>query len=165
VLIGDIESVGPRAEIPELVCYYSDQERELLRVKPGLTSVSKVRERENSRFVKFSRCGPRRCCAILRATPIASPSRTAGSSPLDEWWRVVPLEDYRIEVLAAGKTGTEMAIYAYLSAVYGLVACWPRRAREIREHSSPLNAKGARRSSSDLAALTRPTTPTSHTRR
>lgn len=47
VVLGDMNFVGPRPQIPELVRYYSDRDFVLLRVKPGITSISKTRTRES----------------------------------------------------------------------------------------------------------------------
>lgn len=42
VLCGDMSIVGPRAEVPEIVARYTDQQREVLRYKPGITGVGAI---------------------------------------------------------------------------------------------------------------------------
>lgn len=42
MLRGDMTLVGPRAEVPEMVRYYTDEEWETLRVKPGLTGPGQI---------------------------------------------------------------------------------------------------------------------------
>lgn len=37
LLLGDVTLVGPRAEVPEMIPHYTDEERELLDMRPGLT--------------------------------------------------------------------------------------------------------------------------------
>jgi lipopolysaccharide/colanic/teichoic acid biosynthesis glycosyltransferase len=37
ILRGDMTLIGPRAEVPEFVAHYSEAQRQLLRVRPGLT--------------------------------------------------------------------------------------------------------------------------------
>lgn len=40
VLLGDMSLVGPRPEVPEFVAYYSEAQRAVLRVRPGITGPS-----------------------------------------------------------------------------------------------------------------------------
>lgn len=42
VLRGEMTLIGPRAEVPDLLAHYSDSEREILRVKPGLTGAGQL---------------------------------------------------------------------------------------------------------------------------
>lgn len=46
VLLGQMSIVGPRPEIPELVAHYTEQQRRLLLVKPGLTSPASIYHRD-----------------------------------------------------------------------------------------------------------------------
>jgi lipopolysaccharide/colanic/teichoic acid biosynthesis glycosyltransferase len=45
VLRGDMALVGPRPEVPEYVRHYSDEQRRVLSVRPGITGVSQLRFR------------------------------------------------------------------------------------------------------------------------
>ena len=45
VLRGDMSMVGPRPEDPRYVALYSDEQREVLRVRPGITSAASVEYR------------------------------------------------------------------------------------------------------------------------
>ncbi len=42
VLTGEMTLVGPRAEVPEMIRYYTPEEREILKVKPGLTGPGQI---------------------------------------------------------------------------------------------------------------------------
>lgn len=42
VVRGDMTLVGPRAEVPEMIRHYTPEEREVLKVKPGLTGVGQL---------------------------------------------------------------------------------------------------------------------------
>jgi lipopolysaccharide/colanic/teichoic acid biosynthesis glycosyltransferase len=42
VVRGDMSLVGPRPELPELVAYYSDEERRVLSVRPGITGPTQL---------------------------------------------------------------------------------------------------------------------------
>lgn len=42
VLKGDMSIVGPRPEVPEVVALYTDKQKEILSVKPGMTSMASV---------------------------------------------------------------------------------------------------------------------------
>lgn len=42
VLAGEMTLVGPRAEVPEMIRHYTPEERELLKVKPGLTGPGQI---------------------------------------------------------------------------------------------------------------------------
>lgn len=43
VLSGQMSMVGPRPEVPEYVTYYSDRDKELLSIKPGLTDNASIK--------------------------------------------------------------------------------------------------------------------------
>ncbi len=45
LLKGDIRLVGPRPDIPEMVRYYDEEQREKLSVKPGITGVAQTQGR------------------------------------------------------------------------------------------------------------------------
>lgn len=42
VLIGEMSLVGPRPEVPEYVRYYTDDERKVLQLKPGITDWASI---------------------------------------------------------------------------------------------------------------------------
>jgi lipopolysaccharide/colanic/teichoic acid biosynthesis glycosyltransferase len=42
VLTGEMTLVGPRAEVPDMIRYYTPEERETLKVKPGLTGPGQI---------------------------------------------------------------------------------------------------------------------------
>jgi lipopolysaccharide/colanic/teichoic acid biosynthesis glycosyltransferase len=42
VLTGEMTLVGPRAEVPDMIRHYTPEEREILRVKPGLTGPGQI---------------------------------------------------------------------------------------------------------------------------
>lgn len=46
ILIGDLSFVGPRPEIPSVVQHYSEKEREVLFVKPGVTGPGQISSRD-----------------------------------------------------------------------------------------------------------------------
>lgn len=50
-LIGDMSLVGPRPEDPEYVKAYSERQREVLRVKPGLTSPATLMHRHEEELL------------------------------------------------------------------------------------------------------------------
>ncbi len=56
VIKGDMNLVGPRAEDPKYVVSYTDRQRQVLRVKPGITSPASVIYRHEARLL----CGPDR---------------------------------------------------------------------------------------------------------
>jgi FlaA1/EpsC-like NDP-sugar epimerase/lipopolysaccharide/colanic/teichoic acid biosynthesis glycosyltransferase len=51
VLAGSMSFVGPRPEIPELVNMYSDEQKQLLTVKPGITSPATIYHRDEEDIV------------------------------------------------------------------------------------------------------------------
>jgi lipopolysaccharide/colanic/teichoic acid biosynthesis glycosyltransferase len=42
VLIGDMSVVGPRPEVEEFVAYYTDEQKRILDVKPGITDYASI---------------------------------------------------------------------------------------------------------------------------
>jgi len=62
VIQGDMNLVGPRAEDPKYVASYTDRQRQVLSVKPGITSPASVLYRHEERLL----CGSDREEAYLR---------------------------------------------------------------------------------------------------
>ncbi len=54
VLIGNMSIVGPRPEIPELVAFYTPDQRRLLSVKPGITSPAAIYHRDEEDIIGTS---------------------------------------------------------------------------------------------------------------
>ncbi len=52
ILLGQMSLVGPRPELFRFVKYYSEEEREVLKVKPGLTGVATLKYRREERILK-----------------------------------------------------------------------------------------------------------------
>lgn len=50
VLLGDVSLVGPRPDIPEMIQYYSDEQRIKLDVKPGITGLTQIEGRGHLTF-------------------------------------------------------------------------------------------------------------------
>ena len=42
VLKGEMSFIGPRPEIPELVRYYTKEQRKVLKIKPGITGLAQI---------------------------------------------------------------------------------------------------------------------------
>lgn len=42
VLVGDMSLVGPRPELPQYTAQYSDEEREILSMRPGITDIASI---------------------------------------------------------------------------------------------------------------------------
>ena len=42
VLVGDMSIVGPRPEVPKYVALYSEEQRQVLNVRPGITSLASI---------------------------------------------------------------------------------------------------------------------------
>jgi lipopolysaccharide/colanic/teichoic acid biosynthesis glycosyltransferase len=47
VLVGDMRLVGPRPEIPQLLCYYAPEEMYKFSIKPGITGLAQINGRGN----------------------------------------------------------------------------------------------------------------------
>lgn len=54
VLVGDMSLVGPRPEVLEEVQNYSDEERELLSIRPGITDWASIRFRHEGEILRGS---------------------------------------------------------------------------------------------------------------
>lgn len=53
VLLGDMSFVGPRPEVPKYVAMYDEDQRSILRIRPGITDIASIEYRdENSLLVK-----------------------------------------------------------------------------------------------------------------
>ena len=51
VVRGDMALVGPRPEVPRYVALYTPEQREVLRVRPGITGIDSVYYRDESRLL------------------------------------------------------------------------------------------------------------------
>jgi lipopolysaccharide/colanic/teichoic acid biosynthesis glycosyltransferase len=51
VLCGQMSLVGPRPEIPDIVVTYSDEQKNVLTVRPGLTGYSQINGRDDLPFI------------------------------------------------------------------------------------------------------------------
>lgn len=54
VLTGEMSLVGPRPEVPEYVARYTEEERALLRVRPGITDWASIRFRNEGEILRGS---------------------------------------------------------------------------------------------------------------
>jgi len=54
VLLGDMSFVGPRPEVMEEVVLYDDEEKELLRVRPGITDWASIKFRQEGEILRGS---------------------------------------------------------------------------------------------------------------
>ena len=54
VLIGDMSFVGPRPEVPKYVAMYNDYERNILRIKPGITELASITYRDENEVLAAS---------------------------------------------------------------------------------------------------------------
>ncbi len=54
VIAGDMSLVGPRPQVPWAVALYSDKEREILSVRPGITDEASIRFRNEGEILKGS---------------------------------------------------------------------------------------------------------------
>ncbi len=52
VLKGEMSLVGPRPEDPSYVAHYNAQQREVLRVKPGITGLTQLQYRDEASMLK-----------------------------------------------------------------------------------------------------------------
>ena len=52
VFLGHMSLVGPRPEVPEYVTHYTDEQRRLLSVRPGMTSAASIRFSDESTLLQ-----------------------------------------------------------------------------------------------------------------
>ena len=52
VLIGDMSFVGPRPEVRKYVNYYSEEDLQILNVKPGITDYASIKYRNEAEIIK-----------------------------------------------------------------------------------------------------------------
>ena len=57
VLKGDMSVVGPRPEIPEMTRLYTDRQKEILRFKPGITSLATIKFRNEEEILEYNSPG------------------------------------------------------------------------------------------------------------
>lgn len=55
VLIGDMSFVGPRPEVPKYVALYDEQQRNILRVRPGITDLASIEYRDENTLLAESK--------------------------------------------------------------------------------------------------------------
>lgn len=51
VFLGDMSFVGPRPEVPHYVDMYSEEQREVLRVRPGITDLASIKYRDENEIL------------------------------------------------------------------------------------------------------------------
>lgn len=54
VLIGDMSFVGPRPEVPKYVAMYSEKQRDILKVRPGITDLASIAYRDENTLLAQS---------------------------------------------------------------------------------------------------------------
>ena len=54
VLLGQMSFVGPRPEVPKYVAMYNDYERNILRIKPGITELASITYRDENEVLAAS---------------------------------------------------------------------------------------------------------------
>ena len=54
VLIGDMSFVGPRPEVPKYVALYTDKQRSILKVRPGITDLASIEYRDENTLLARS---------------------------------------------------------------------------------------------------------------
>jgi lipopolysaccharide/colanic/teichoic acid biosynthesis glycosyltransferase len=67
VLRGEMSFVGPRPEAPDYVQHYTPEQRQVLRVRPGMTGLTQIRYRHEEALL--SRCTDRETEYINRIMP------------------------------------------------------------------------------------------------
>jgi len=55
VLIGDMGFVGPRPEVPKYVAMYNEKQKEILKIRPGITDIASIRYRDENAILAQSR--------------------------------------------------------------------------------------------------------------
>jgi lipopolysaccharide/colanic/teichoic acid biosynthesis glycosyltransferase len=66
VLKGDMSLVGPRPEVMQEVLLYTEDEKRLLEVRPGLTDWSSIRFRHEGEILRGSADPHRTYCELIR---------------------------------------------------------------------------------------------------
>ena len=51
VIIGDMSLVGPRPEVPDYVAYYTEDQRRVLTVRPGITGMAQLKFRNEEKLL------------------------------------------------------------------------------------------------------------------
>lgn len=54
VLIGDMSFVGPRPEVPKYVALYNDEQRSILKVRPGITDLASIEYKDENTLLARS---------------------------------------------------------------------------------------------------------------
>lgn len=54
VFMGDMSLVGPRPEVPEYVKLYSEEDKKVLLIRPGITDLASIEYRDEARLLKES---------------------------------------------------------------------------------------------------------------
>ena len=54
VLVGDMSFVGPRPEVRKYVDLYSDSDRDILKIRPGITDLASIKYRDESEILDKS---------------------------------------------------------------------------------------------------------------
>lgn len=54
ILKGDMSFVGPRPEVPEMVALYSEEQKEILSVRPGITDYASLKFRKEGDIISVS---------------------------------------------------------------------------------------------------------------
>ena len=55
VLVGEMSFVGPRPEVPKYVAMYSESDREILKVRPGITDLASIEYRDENEVLGKSK--------------------------------------------------------------------------------------------------------------
>ena len=54
VLIGDMSIVGPRPEVPEYVKFYTNEQKRVLGIKPGITDYASIEYANENEILAFA---------------------------------------------------------------------------------------------------------------
>ncbi len=55
VLIGDMSFVGPRPEVPKYVAMYDENQRSILKIRPGITDIASIKYRDENSILAQSK--------------------------------------------------------------------------------------------------------------
>ena len=89
VMLGDMSLVGPRPEVMEEVDNYDDRERQLLRVRPGITDRASIKFRHEGEILRGSRDPHRTYHEIIRPEKIRLGLRYVENHSLVEDFRIM----------------------------------------------------------------------------